>query len=142
MLLRLEIEYMSYQEIEFGSRVHPHWNTICFFPFFPFPFPVPSASSVDASAAGVLLPAPHVYPGALLFCCRMTPAPVYPGLKTVLVGFFAAGKAGKASLLPMFTDDCTRLGVGDGRAEFEAELELDVAVPAAGRRESQPEPDC
>ena len=67
-----------------------------------------------------------------------TPAPVYPGLKTVLVGFFAAGKAGKASPFFKFAEDWDRLGVGDALAELDAELDVPAAFGAAGRSVSQP----
>lgn len=53
-----------------------------------------------------------------------TPAPVYPGLKKVLVGFGAAGSAGKASatlLLFNATDDVARDGMGETRRDAEDE---------------------
>jgi hypothetical protein len=54
----------------------------------------------------------------------------------VLVGFAAAGKAGKASLLPA-AGVCEREGVGDGLLEFEAEF--DELAAAAGRRVNHPD---
>lgn len=80
-------------------------------------------------AAGVALlepeppPAPHALEGVLrpLLSLR-TPAPVYPGLKNVLVGFGAAGSAGKASarlLLLNVADDVARDGMGETRGGAE-----------------------
>ena len=39
----------------------------------------------------------------------------------MLVGFFAAGKDGKAVLLDKFADDTFLLGWGEGRADEEAD---------------------
>ena len=50
---------------------------------------------------------------------------MYPGLKMVLVGLAAAGRAGKASarllFLVTFVDEATREGAGEGRALAAAE---------------------
>lgn len=62
-------------------------------------------------------------------------------MKTVLVGFLAAGKAGNASfsLPPRLTEDGMRLGAGDGRSEEEAGVIVagDREDDAAGRTASQ-----
>ena len=52
----------------------------------------------------------------------------------MLVGFFAAGRAGKAPAAPKFAVDCVRLGAGEGRVE----LVLDDTA-GAGRSASQSE---
>ena len=53
-----------------------------------------------------------------------TPAPVYPGLKNVVVGFGAAGSAGKASPSPLLftaTEDGVRDGMGETRGDADEE---------------------
>lgn len=100
----------------------PKWNSVCF--LFLLPFFLPPALS---SAAGVVDPlAPALgAPQALLtgvfrpLLSRRRPRPVYPGLKMVLVGLGAAGRAGNASAIALLlllanpVDDAVRDGIGD-----------------------------
>jgi hypothetical protein len=99
---------------------------------FLFPFFFPPAV---ASSTGDVLPlaAPPTLVQALTgvlypLLSRRMPGPEYPGVKSVLVGFGAAGRAGKASavllgaLLLSATEEVARDGIGETR-----ELDVDVA---------------
>ena len=106
-------------------------------PLLPFFFPAAPTSS----RAGVDVPlfAPDGAAQGLLtgvlrpLLSRVRARPVYPGLKSVLVGFAAAGRAGKASaptgFLFTFVDDATRDGMGEGRALVAADEEAQGVCP-------------
>lgn len=133
----------------------PKWKSVCF--LFLLPFFFPKLASSPFAAASALLdpipppppPLPQAFDGVLRpLLSRRTPAPVYPGLKNVLVGLAATGSAGNPSarlLLLLFspTDDVARDGMGETRGDAEddpahglcpgfAPMRLDDAAGSAG----------
>ena len=123
--------------VNVGHYIYPHLKTICF-PFFPF-LATLSSSSLAASGIGVEVPLPpaQALAAGLPELTLMIPRPVYPGENTVLVGFFAAGKAGNRSALLTFVLGLA-LMAGEARAELEGVIAGErAAEPGAGRAASQ-----
>jgi len=97
--------------------------SVCFLFCFPFFF----CPSPDTSPTGSLLPEPFPEPfpepeGVHGFAVEgstwglSTALPVYPGVKSELLGFAAAGKAGNASALVGGDETPERDGAGIGLA--------------------------
>ena len=103
----------------FDTLAQPKWNSVCFLFLLPFFFPANPSSCAGAPDPLLAPDPPHALTGVFLpLLSRRSPAPVYPGLKMVLVGLGAAGSAGNASASTFFlvlsdVDDATRDGIGD-----------------------------
>lgn len=102
--------------------VQPQLYNTCFLPL-PFFLPV-CASSVSSTAGGLVAepPAPHALAAGAVLCTRPIPRPVYPGVKIVVVGFWALGRAGKApaagSFAVLFVLEGAALDLADAGADI------------------------